>query len=138
MARLNAARRAPETFTTGEWVALEGDGVDGIEVLTIGFGDAYTDAKNAATRRAARAYHGDASEIPTAAQRRIVIDAMTTHAIRDVRGAENDDGTPANLEAFTAALLDQPANLALYIATVNAVALAGTRRAEETTAAAKN
>jgi len=138
MARLTASRRDPTTLTTGEWVPLEGADVDGIEVLTVGFGDAYTDAKNAAMRKAARAHGGDVQEIPVAKQRGIVVDAMATHALRDVRGAENDDGTPSTFAEFTAALRDQPANLALYVATINAVAMAGTRRAEETQAAAKN
>lgn len=138
MARLSAYRIDTSVRTHGEWVELPGDPFVGVEVLSRGFTDAYTDAKNARLRKAANARGGDLNKVPTAVQREIIVECMIEHCLLDVRGLTNDDDSAVSFAQFCAALRDQPAYESLYIGVVNATASVGLARAEDVKDAAGN
>lgn len=107
----------------GEWVN-PGDEYDGLEILTRGFTDEYTDMRNALLRRVSmQRYRGDATKITTAENRELTIDCLEAKCLLGVRNASMN-GEPVDLPMFLKMLRD-PEYSDLYTAALVACANVG-------------
>lgn len=96
MARISTLT-AVEPSEKGDWIAPGGD-ADDIEVQTVGFTDAYTDAQARKHRRLAQAYGGDVSAVPVALLRKANLECLLQHSVFGLRNLQGDDGTDIPFE----------------------------------------
>jgi len=136
MAKLASFRINSRAIEEGEWVAA-GDEWGDLEVKVRGFTNAYHDARNAAIRRAAVPYAGQADRIPSAIADRIVCDCVIKHLFLDVRNLTGDDGQPVTREQFVE-LMRNPDFKPLVNAVIVAAAKVGQIREAEAEAAEGN
>lgn len=129
MAKLSSFKRnVSSAAKNGEWVRL-GDAYDDLEILSRGFWDEYTDARNLAVRNlSVRRYKGDAFKITTAENRDIVVDCLADKVLMNVRGIVDDNGQDVPLAAFIGFLRD-PDYSELYNAVCNACGNVGAVKA---------
>lgn len=136
MAKLTSFKIDSRARETGEWIS-PGDEFDDLEIHTRGLTDSYIDARAAKMRKASLAYGGDASKIPNAKVREIVVDCLLAHCTLDVRNLTDADGSPVTFEQFGALLRtgDYPD---LIDAALRAATMVGQRKASDTADAAGN
>lgn len=99
MTKLSNFRVDPKALREGEWQPL-GEEFGTIEVLTRGLTDKYEDARSARQRLAAKAYGGDAEKLKVAVRKRINTECLVEFCLMDVRGVDDDDGSPLSIEKF--------------------------------------
>lgn len=136
MARLGSFKVDSKAIEAGEW-KNPGEEYDGLEILTRGFTDAYTDSRAAKMRRAAVSFGGDQSKVSVAVARSIMVDCMVKHVLLDVRGIEDDAGEPVPFSRFTDLLRD-PDYQDLLTASIKAASLVGQRVASDVADAVGN
>ncbi|MFT8245195.1 hypothetical protein [Roseomonas sp. BN140053] len=91
MATLASLTAAETADPEGDWIAPGGD-ADDIEVRTVGFSDAYTDAQARRHRRLAQAYGGDVTAVPVALMRKANLDCLLQHSVFGLRNLKGEDG----------------------------------------------
>ena len=126
MARITAFKINSKAVETGEWIRL-GEEFDDAEVLTRGYTDAYTDAHQAKLRRAAKSMNGDATKLPIAVSRGLLIESLLQHVVLDVRGIQNADGSNTTMAQFADYLRD-PDYATLLAAVLGAAGRVGLSR----------
>lgn len=138
MAKLSDFKRnMAKVLDSGEWVN-PGDEYNGLEILTKGFTDKYTDMRNNLLRRTAvQKYRGDASKITTAESRAMTIDCLEAECLLGVRNLADETGEPVTLSAFVMMLRD-PDYKDLFDAALVACANVGRARTDDTGADVKN
>jgi hypothetical protein len=92
MAKLSAVTAA-EIPPEGDWIQPRGE-LDDIEILTVGFTDAYTDTQSRKHQRLAKAY-GSAEAVPVALMRKANLECLIdSRCVTDIRNLHNGDGEP--------------------------------------------
>lgn len=104
MTKLSAFRVDPKAVRDGEWQPL-GEEFGKIEVLTRGLGNKYEDMRAARQRLAAKAHNGDTDKLKMAVRKRINTECLIECCLMDVRGVDDDDGSPLPFEKFCTMLL---------------------------------
>lgn len=126
MAKLSAFRTNSRAIIEGEWIGVPEFG--DLEILTRGFGDAYTDAMALRQRRAAVGLAGDTTKLPAAIRRAININCLIEFVLLDVRNLTDDDGErPIEFPEFCE-LLRNPDFETLVVACLQAAAQVGQRQ----------
>lgn len=136
MAKLSAFRVDSKAREMGEWIK-PGDEFDDLEIHTRGFTDVYTDARAAKLRRVAMGFGGDERKIPAALVRSIVVEAMISHVLLDVRGLRDEHGKDVDFARFCLLLRD-PDYSPLFDAAVRAASMVGLANMTEAQDAAGN
>lgn len=96
--KVGSFRRDAKAMRDGEWVS-PGPEFGEVEILTRAMLPAYFDAVNAKTAREARRVGGEA-KIGQAFRNKVIVDCLIEHCLMDIRGLENDDGSPVSFEQF--------------------------------------
>lgn len=130
MAKLSAFKIDARACRDGEFVSL-GAEFGGMEIKTRALTDAYSDAIAARLRQAARSHQGRTEQVPIAEVRRIRFECLRDHVwCGELRGAENDDGTPAAW-ADMLAIMEDPSGIELFEAAAAAPLRVGARQADD-------
>lgn len=146
MAKLSAFKLNAAAISDGEWITV-GVGADTFEIKTRGFTSRYRDALNSLRRDAARkANRGlvpgatpfTPDSLPPTLDDLCQGEALAQYCVLDVRGLQQDDGTPVSIEDFRQMLTDRDSYVSLLVLALNAASSVGQARTEEAQAAAKN
>jgi hypothetical protein len=125
MAKLSRFKQDHKAITEGEWITLEE--FDGLEIFTRGYNDDYEDARSRKQRQAAVSMGGNVDRLPIAIKRKINVECLIAHVVRDVRNLTDDDGRPVPFPEFCDLLRD-PDFYDLVVACYAAAAQVGQRR----------
>jgi len=125
MAKLSRFRTDSRAIDEGEWITL--DEWDGIRILTRGWNDDYADAQARQQRQAALGFGGNTDRLPSAMKRKINIECLIRHVLRDVDNLTDDDGRKVDFAEF-ADLLRNPDYADLVLACFAAASQVGQRR----------
>lgn len=96
--KVGSFRRDAKAMRQGEWVS-PGPEFGEVEILTRAMLPAYYDALAARTAREARRVGGEA-KIGMAFKNKVIVDCMIEFCLQDIRGLENDDGSPVTFEQY--------------------------------------
>jgi len=89
--KLSAVTAVAPADPQGDWIAPGGE-FDDLEVLTVGFTDAYTDMQSSRHRKLARAYGGDQNAVPVKLTRKANIDCLLAHSVFGLRNLVDEAG----------------------------------------------
>jgi len=125
MAKLSRFRTDSRAIDEGEWITL--DEWDGIRILTRGWNDDYADAQARQQRQAALGMGGNTDRLPSAIKRKINVECLIRHVLRDVDNLTDDDGRKIEFAEFCD-LLRNPDYADLVLACFAAASQVGQRR----------